>query len=57
MDEITNKELLNIVAAARQLGFDYHEDGSGRLVCTLEQLIAFSAAIATATVEQLIGVK
>lgn len=57
MNDITNEERLTILSAARQLGFDYHEDGSGKLVCTVDQLVAFSAAVATATIEQIVGVK
>lgn len=55
--EITNEERLNIIDAARALGFDYHIDQSGRLVCTIDQLIMFSASVAAATIEQIIGAK
>lgn len=54
-DEISNEEKLNILAGARASGFEYHTDASGRLVCTLDQLLKFSAGIAEATIKQLQG--
>lgn len=55
IDAISNEERLNILNAARTLGFKYHADASGRLVCTVDQLVEFSAQVAIATVEQLRG--
>ena len=55
--EITNEERLNIVEAARAVGFDYHSDMSGRLVCTLDQLVLFSASVAAATADQIMRLK
>lgn len=52
-NEISNQEKLNILAGARAIGFEYHADNSGRLVCTLEQLVKFSVAVAEALIEQL----
>lgn len=54
MDKITNEERLTILKGARAIGFEYHSDGSGKLVCTLDQLVMFSANVASATAEQII---
>lgn len=51
--QITNEERLAILEAARASGFNYHTDQSGRLVCTIDQLVTFSAAVAAATAEQI----
>lgn len=53
MIEFSNEDKLNVLAGARALGFEYHNDNSGRLVCTIAQLLAFSANVATATMEQI----
>ena len=46
-----NEERLAILAGARAIGFDYADDG--KLTCTLDQLVEFSACIAAATAEQI----
>lgn len=53
--EYSNEEKLNILAGARALGFEYHTNNSGRLICTLDQLLAYSALVASATAEQIIA--
>lgn len=55
IDAFSNEEKLNILAGARAVGFEYHTDASGRLVCTLDQLLAFSSNVASATAEQIIA--
>jgi len=52
-DEISIEERLAIVAGARALGFEYHADNSDRLVCTIDQLVQFSAEVANATANQI----
>lgn len=54
-EQFSNEERLNILAGARALGFEYHTDNSGRLVCTLDQLLAYSANVASATAEQILA--
>ena len=41
---MNNEDRLAILTAARTLGFDYAEDG--KLTCTLDQLVEFSASVA-----------
>lgn len=52
-DKITNEERLAILAGARAIGFEYHSDNTGKLVCTLDQLVQFSAEVANATANQI----
>jgi len=46
---MTNDEKLIILAAARELGFNYIEDG--KLSCTLDQLCAFSESVANSALK------
>lgn len=50
---MSNEERLAILAGARALGFEYADDG--KLTCTLDQLVEFSASVAAATVEQIMA--
>jgi len=47
---MNNKEILTLVAAAKQLGFKVNDDET--LTCTVPQLAQFSVNIAAATSEQ-----
>lgn len=50
---MSNEERLAILAGARALGFEYADDG--KLTCTLDQLVEFSAIVAAATAEQIMA--
>lgn len=53
-EEFNNKERLAILEAARALGFEYNPNNDGSLICTIDQLVKFSANVASATAEQII---
>lgn len=46
---------LVILEAARTLGFKYHESGDGSLICTIDQLMQFSAEVANAIATQIMN--